>query len=58
METKEEEKIERYMEEIEEGLSDCSDEEKIEILMRKVRYWYGSAQEWCRLFEREREVKR
>ena len=54
MENQEEEKTERYMKETEEGLLDCSDEEKIENLMRQVRYWYVAAQEWCELCGSER----
>ena len=52
METKEEEeKRKKYMQEIEEELSGCSDKKKIEILKKKTEYWYSAARDWCEICE-------
>ena len=43
------EREEKYMKEIEHHLTDCSDKEKIKILMQKLHYWVKSARNWERL---------
>ena len=45
------EREEKYMKEIEHYLTDCSDKEKIEILMQKLHYWVKSARNWERLYK-------
>lgn len=45
----------QYMKEIEGRISDCSPEEKIEILFDKLRYWRWSAIDWRNMLERRKE---
>ena len=49
------EREEKYMKEIEHHLTDCSDKEKIEILMQKLHYWVKSARNWERLYKEARK---
>ena len=49
------EREEKYMKEIEHNLTDCSDKEKIKILMQKLHYWVKSARNWERLYREGRK---
>lgn len=49
------EEAKKYAKQLKEEIGDLSDAEKISHLLERVKYWYGSSQDWRKFYEAEKE---